>query len=170
MNTEKAVLVELCRYVVALLAEIDRLLSLHVAACDVVVELDWSESESEAEARAGAGRTAERGADVPARRFPSAPEGGAATAAGASQELTYITSPTVGVFYRSPEPGARPFVSEGDTVVAGQQVGIIEVMKLMIPVEADQPGRIVEVLHADGTSVECDERLYAVATTDRAAT
>jgi acetyl-CoA carboxylase biotin carboxyl carrier protein len=58
------------------------------------------------------------------------------------------------VFYRSPEPGAPPFVAEGDLVRPGQQVGIVEAMKLMIPVESDRAGRVLEVLLADGSAVE----------------
>lgn len=81
----------------------------------------------------------------------------------ADPEVHYLTSPTVGVFYPAPEPGAAPFVSEGDTVVAGQQVGIIEAMKLMIPVEADKAGRVVEVLKNNGEPVEYGERLFAFA-------
>jgi len=79
----------------------------------------------------------------------------------ADPDVHYLTSPAVGVFYRAPEPGTAPFVSEGDTVAAGQQVGIIEAMKLMIPVEADQAGRLVEVLKNDGEPVEYGERLFA---------
>lgn len=78
-------------------------------------------------------------------------------------EMHYLTSPAVGVFYRAPEPGAVPFVSEGDAVVAGQQVGTLEAMKLMIPIEADKTGRIVEVLKNDGEPVEYGERLFVFA-------
>lgn len=74
----------------------------------------------------------------------------------------YLTAQTVGVFYRAPEPGAVPFVSVGDTVAVGQQVGIIEAMKLIIPVESDRDGRIAEVLKDDGEPVEYGERLFAL--------
>jgi len=86
----------------------------------------------------------------------------------ADPEAHYLTSPAVGVFYLAPEPGAAPFVSEGDTVVAGQQVGIIEAMKLMIPVEADKAGQVVEVLKNNGEPVEYGERLFAFAAVDAA--
>jgi len=65
-----------------------------------------------------------------------------------------VRSSTVGVFYRAPEPGAAPFVADGETVAAGRQIGIVEAMKLMIPLEADRGGRLVEVLVADGDAVE----------------
>lgn len=74
----------------------------------------------------------------------------------------YLTAQTVGVFHHAPEPGAAPFVTVGDVVVPGRQVGIIEAMKLMIPVEADRGGLIVEVLTASGEPVEYGERLFAL--------
>ncbi len=83
---------------------------------------------------------------------PLAPEAG----------LHSICAPTVGVFYRAPEPSAAPFVSPGDTVVSGQQIGIVEAMKLMIPVEADRAGRIREILPENGASVEYGERLFTL--------
>jgi acetyl-CoA carboxylase biotin carboxyl carrier protein len=81
----------------------------------------------------------------------------------AGPDVHYVTAPTVGVFYRAPGPGAAPFVEEGDTVAAGQQIGIVEAMKLMIPVQADQAGRVTKVLKANGDAVEYDERLIALA-------
>ncbi|MGH3427261.1 MAG: acetyl-CoA carboxylase biotin carboxyl carrier protein, partial [Mycobacteriales bacterium] len=82
----------------------------------------------------------------------------------AAPEVHYLTSPAVGVFYRAPEPGTAPFVSEGDTVVTGQQVGIIQAMKLMIPIEADQAGRVLDVLKSNGEPVEYGEKLFAFTT------
>jgi acetyl-CoA carboxylase biotin carboxyl carrier protein len=97
-----------------------------------------------------------------AQEYSTAP-GGGEPVTEADPQVHYLTSPTVGVFYRAPEPGTAPFVSEGDTIVAGQQVAIIEAMKLMIPVEADQAGRVLEVLKDSGEPVEYAERLFAVA-------
>lgn len=92
---------------------------------------------------------------------------GAASAVGdtaaVTVEHTLITAPTVGVFYRAPEPGAVPFVATGDLIMSGQQVGIVEAMKLMIPVHADRGGRVVEVRCADATAVEFGAPLFAVA-------
>jgi acetyl-CoA carboxylase biotin carboxyl carrier protein len=73
-----------------------------------------------------------------------------------------VTAQVVGVFYRAPEPGAPPFVREGDVVDVGQQIAIIEAMKLMIPVETDAGGRVVEVLKADGAPVEYGEPLFTL--------
>jgi acetyl-CoA carboxylase biotin carboxyl carrier protein len=74
-----------------------------------------------------------------------------------------ICAPTVGTFYRAPEPGAEPFVREGDEVQAGQQVAILEAMKLMNPIEADRSGRVVRVLVPDGESVEYGQPLFVIA-------
>ncbi len=77
-----------------------------------------------------------------------------------------VKAATVGVFYRSPSPGAPPFVSEGDEITLGQQVAIIEAMKLMLPVEADKGGVVAEVLVADGEAVEYGQPLFRLAAED----
>jgi acetyl-CoA carboxylase biotin carboxyl carrier protein len=75
----------------------------------------------------------------------------------------YVTAQSVGVFYQAPEPGGAPFVDVGTEVAAGQQVGIIEAMKLMLPVMAEFAGRVVDVLVSDTAPVEYGERLFAIA-------
>ena len=65
-----------------------------------------------------------------------------------------IIAPLVGTFYRCPEPGAKPFVEVGDLVEAGQEVGIVEAMKIMNRIVADQDGRVAEFAVADGEMVE----------------
>jgi acetyl-CoA carboxylase biotin carboxyl carrier protein len=70
-----------------------------------------------------------------------------------------ITAPLVGTFYRAAEPGGKPFVEIGDVVRVGQQVAIVEAMKLMNTVEADQAGRVVEILASDCDSVEYGQPL-----------
>jgi acetyl-CoA carboxylase biotin carboxyl carrier protein len=84
----------------------------------------------------------------------------------AAAEHLHVFAPSVGTFYRQPEPGAAPFVSEGDVVTPGQQIGIVEAMKLMLPVEADRPGRIVKIYRANGDAVEYGEPLFALAAPD----
>jgi len=70
-----------------------------------------------------------------------------------------IVSPLVGTFYRASEPGARPFVEEGDVVDEGQTVAIVEAMKLMNHVKADEGGRVVEIAANDGDWVEFEQVL-----------
>jgi acetyl-CoA carboxylase biotin carboxyl carrier protein len=70
-----------------------------------------------------------------------------------------IVAPLVGTFYRAPQPGAKPFVEEGDVVDAGQTIGIVEAMKLMNQVNADQAGRVAEIVANDGDWVEFEQVL-----------
>lgn len=70
-------------------------------------------------------------------------------------------APSVGVFYRSQEPGADPFVEVGDRVTAGQQIAIVEAMKLMIPVTAQAGGVITEILKENNEPVQFDEPLFS---------
>jgi acetyl-CoA carboxylase biotin carboxyl carrier protein len=70
-----------------------------------------------------------------------------------------VVAPLVGTFYRAPQPGAKPFVEEGDIVDAGQTIGIVEAMKLMNQVNADQGGRVAEIVANDGDWVEFEQVL-----------
>jgi acetyl-CoA carboxylase biotin carboxyl carrier protein len=62
-----------------------------------------------------------------------------------------ITAPSVGVFWRAPEPGAPAFVEVGSRVEPGDTLGIVEVMKLMSNVAADVAGEVVAI-HAENAS------------------
>ncbi|CAK7338589.1 unnamed protein product [Dovyalis caffra] len=75
-----------------------------------------------------------------------------------------LKCPMAGTFYRSPAPGEPPFVKVGDKVQKGQVVCIIEAMKLMNEIEADQSGTITEILAEDGkpVSVDTDNRFEIV--------
>ncbi|KAJ4841156.1 hypothetical protein Tsubulata_016918 [Turnera subulata] len=64
--------------------------------------------------------------------------------------------PMAGTFYRSPAPGAPPFVKVGDKVQKGKVLCIVEAMKLMNEIEADRSGTIVEILAEDGKPVSVD--------------
>ena len=84
------------------------------------------------------------------------------SAADSAPAVPVLTSPVVGTFYHAPEPGAEPFVSLGTEVRTGQQIGIVEAMKLMIPVQAERAGRISAVLKGNGEAVEYGEPLFAL--------
>ena len=77
-----------------------------------------------------------------------------------------VRAELVGTFYRQPEPGAKPFVEVGDVVEPGQQVAIVEAMKLMNPVIADVGGRVSQVLVEDAQSVEYDQPLLVIEEAD----
>src|SRR5262245_5702643 len=79
-------------------------------------------------------------------------------------ELAVVKSPIVGTFYRSPEPGAPPFVDVGATVKKGQVLCIIEAMKLMNEIDSEYDGEIVNVYVESGQPVQYGERLFAIRT------
>ncbi|MCO5555962.1 hypothetical protein L7F22_009506 [Adiantum nelumboides] len=76
--------------------------------------------------------------------------------------LPRILSPMAGTFYKCPSPGEPPFVKVGDKVFKGQLIGIVEAMKLMNEIEADQTGTIAEIIAEDGKPVAVDTPLYAI--------
>ena len=86
----------------------------------------------------------------------------------AAEVAASVRSPLVGTFYAAPSPGADPFVRVGDEVEAGQTVGIVEAMKLMNPIVADEAGVVAEVLVGDAESVEYDQVLMRLRPTGRA--
>ncbi|KAI7751795.1 hypothetical protein M8C21_024740 [Ambrosia artemisiifolia] len=69
-----------------------------------------------------------------------------------------LKCPMAGTFYRAPAPGAPPFVKVGDKVQKGQVICIIEAMKLMNEIEADQSGTIVDIIAEDGKPVSLDTK------------
>lgn len=73
-----------------------------------------------------------------------------------------VASPSPGIFWRAPEPGAPPFVGVSDAVEAATTVCIIEVMKLMNHLKAGVDGEVVEVYGRDGISVDKGEPLFAI--------
>lgn len=73
-----------------------------------------------------------------------------------------IKSPMVGTFYRSPEPGARPFVEVGERVAPDKTVCIIEVMKLMNSIPAGHPGVVTHILVEDAQPVEYGQVLMVI--------
>jgi acetyl-CoA carboxylase biotin carboxyl carrier protein len=73
-----------------------------------------------------------------------------------------IKSPMVGTVYLAPEPGAKPFVSVGDTVSKGQTLLIVEAMKVMNPITAPAAGKVVSMLVESGQPVEFDQPLIVV--------
>jgi acetyl-CoA carboxylase biotin carboxyl carrier protein len=73
-----------------------------------------------------------------------------------------VRAPMVGTFYASPNPEAAAFVKVGQTVKAGDVLGIIEAMKMFNQIEADVSGTVVAVLASTGQPVEFDEPLFVI--------
>lgn len=76
--------------------------------------------------------------------------------------LKEIKSPMVGTFYKSPEPGAGPYVKVGTRITPGQAVCIIEAMKIMNEIEAEISGVVREVCVEDAQPVEFGQVLFRV--------
>ena len=87
------------------------------------------------------------------------------TAARAEEHIVHpgtVTSPMVGTAYRSPEPGATPFVEIGSRVTAGQTLLIIEAMKTMNQIPSPRAGTVIAILIEDGQPVEYGEPLAVI--------
>lgn len=105
-------------------------------------------------------------APMPAAAPPPAPAT-AAEEAGADEpeelEGHRVTAPMVGTFYRAPSPGATPFVEVGQQVEVGDTLCIIEAMKMLNPLEADQAGTVRQILVENGNPVEYGQPLFIIA-------
>lgn len=73
-----------------------------------------------------------------------------------------VRAPMVGVFYRTPEPGAEPFIELGDKVVEGATLGLIEVMKVFNGVKSDVSGTLTKILVENEQFVEYDQPLFLI--------
>jgi len=78
----------------------------------------------------------------------------------ASLEGHIIRSPMVGTFYRTPSPDASPFVEVGQTVSIGDTLCIVEAMKMMNQIQADQSGVIKAILIENAQPVQFDQPLF----------
>lgn len=112
---------------------------------DVDVEIEWSETH-----RTDSSVSGTSGEDRANQKVNSQEE----------DKGILITSPLVGTFYRSPDPQSSPFVDVGDLVFPGQQIAIVEAMKLMNPVEVEVNARVSEVIVSDGDPVEYGAPLF----------
>jgi len=97
---------------------------------------------------------------APHSAVSSAPAAPSAAEAEPAPEGHVIRSPMVGTFYRSSAPGAKAFVEIGQAVKAGDTLCIIEAMKLLNEIEADQDGVVKAVLVENGQPVEYGEPLF----------
>ncbi len=95
---------------------------------------------------------------APAAAAPAA----TAESAPAEPEGHIVRSPMVGTFYRAPSPGAKVFAEVGQSVSSGDTLCIIEAMKLLNEIEADQGGVIKAILVENGQPVEYGEPLFVI--------
>jgi len=73
-----------------------------------------------------------------------------------------IHSPMVGTFYRAPNPGAKPFVNEGQSISAGDTLCIIEAIKILNQIESDKSGVVKRILVENGQPVEYNQPLFII--------
>jgi acetyl-CoA carboxylase biotin carboxyl carrier protein len=99
-------------------------------------------------------------AAAPPTAAPAAAEPQPQDASSADDHV--LTAPSVGVFWRSPSPGASPFVEVGARVAVGDTIGIVEVMKLMNNIVADVAGTLTAVFPANAEHVEFGTPLVAI--------
>jgi acetyl-CoA carboxylase biotin carboxyl carrier protein len=98
---------------------------------------------------------------------PAAPAQSAAeVAAAAAQDILdqghVVKSPMVGTFYRSATPGAKAFADVGTVVKKGDPLCIIEAMKIMNEIEADEDGVVAKLLVDNGAAVEFGQGLFLI--------
>lgn len=99
-------------------------------------------------------------AAVPAAPQPTAPAG--EPAKPAAPEGHIVKSPMVGTFYRSASPGSKAFVDVGQSVNSGDTLCIVEAMKLLNEIDADQAGVIKAILVENGQPVEFGQPLFVI--------
>ncbi|MCA3238692.1 MAG: acetyl-CoA carboxylase biotin carboxyl carrier protein [Curvibacter sp.] len=86
----------------------------------------------------------------------------AAAAAPPTASGHAVKAPMVGTFYRSASPGAKAFVEVGQAVRQGETLCIIEAMKILNEIEADQAGTVTQILCENGQAVEYGQPLFII--------
>jgi len=111
---------------------------------------------------AAAPMAAPAAAPVPAAAPAPAATPAPAPAEAVEEDGFEVTAPMVGTYYSSSSPGAAPYVQVGDRVNEGDTLCIIEAMKMMNQIEAEQAGRIVSVMVENGEPIEFGQPLFVI--------
>lgn len=131
-----------------------------------IAELEISEGEERVRITRTA--TSAMQAHAPAPQQPVAPPAqqvavpATEPAKPAAPEGHVVKSPMVGTFYRSASPGSKPFVDVGQSVNSGDTLCIVEAMKLLNEIDADQSGVIKAILVENGQPVEFGQPLFVI--------
>ena len=80
----------------------------------------------------------------------------------AAEQGHTVKSPMVGTFYGAASPGAKPFVSVGDTIKEGETICIVEAMKILNEIEAEKSGTVTQILGENGQAVEYGQPLFVI--------
>jgi acetyl-CoA carboxylase biotin carboxyl carrier protein len=124
-----------------------------------LTEIEIAEKDSRIRVVRAAPQSAMAVAPVPVAPAAAAAAVAAAPPADEASHPGAVVSPMVGVAYLSPEPGAPPFITVGQSVVAGQTLLLIEAMKTFNQIRAPKAGTITRILIANSTPVEYGEAL-----------
>jgi acetyl-CoA carboxylase biotin carboxyl carrier protein len=125
-----------------------------------LAELEITEGEKRLRVRLPEAGNGAAAIAAPAATAAAAPE--TPRPAGDGSPAGAVTSPMVGTVYVSSEPGAAPFVSVGDKVIAGQTLLIVEAMKVMNQIPAPRAGTVTRILVRDRQPVEFGEPLMII--------
>ena len=99
---------------------------------------------------------------APASPPPGAPAAAEPSEPGQGAGESLVLAPIVGTFYEAPSPDSDPFVKVGDRVEVGQTLCIIEAMKLMNEIQAEEAGTVAQVLAKNAEPVEYDQPLFVI--------
>lgn len=133
------------------------------ALADILTETGLTEievAEGDSRIRVARGGTVTQVAAAPVAVAPAAVPVAAAT--DVVNHPGTMTSPMVGVAYLAPDPSSAPFVTEGQSVVAGQTIMLIEAMKTFNQIKAPRAGKVTRILIASGDPVEYGEPLAII--------
>ncbi len=132
-----------------------------------IAELEITEGEEKVRIAKSIAGTPMMMAHSPQMMHAPAPAAVAAPAAVPAEDAVpeghVVRSPMVGTFYRAPAPGSKNFAEVGQNVNAGDTICLIEAMKLLNEIEADQGGVIKAILVENGQPVEYGEPLFVIA-------
>ncbi len=90
------------------------------------------------------------------------PQAASAPSESKKENAIEIKAPMVGAFYRTPSPGAKPYVEMDEVIKPGDVVCIIEAMKLMNEIKAEVGGKIVQIPVENGEPVEFGQTLFVI--------
>ncbi|WP_420456576.1 acetyl-CoA carboxylase biotin carboxyl carrier protein [Rubrivirga sp.] len=93
---------------------------------------------------------------------PAAPSSEPSSEPGSGANEALVLAPIVGTFYEAPAPDADPFVAVGARVEVGQTLCIIEAMKLMNEIQAEEAGTVAQILVKNAEPVEYDQPLFVI--------
>ncbi|MBC8215268.1 MAG: acetyl-CoA carboxylase biotin carboxyl carrier protein [Candidatus Marinimicrobia bacterium] len=99
---------------------------------------------------------------VPPTDQPEAPTVVSAEKSNPGEASEKVLSPMPGTFYAASSPESDPFIKEGDQVVKGDTLCIIEAMKIMNEIEAESNGVIKKILIQNGAAVEYNQPLFLI--------